>query len=59
MKINSSSTRKILDSIKIGDQIEDHLGNSGKVTDIEILTKKLNNQYYFRLYRSKTILIIK
>jgi hypothetical protein len=59
MKINSRSTRSLLSSIRIGDYIEDELGNSGKVSSIEMITKNLRSQYYFRLVRSKTILIIK
>jgi cell envelope opacity-associated protein A len=59
MKINSTSTSQILSSIKIGDHIEDNRGNSGKVTGIEIFSKNFGHQYYFRLGKSKTILIIK
>jgi uncharacterized protein YuzE len=59
MQITRHSSSQILNAIKIGDQIEDNLGNQGKVIDIEILTKKVGIQYYFRLYKQKTILIIK
>jgi hypothetical protein len=59
MKINSRSTRALLSSIRIGDQIEDDRGNSGKVSDIEMFTKHSCSEYYFRLKKAKTILIIK
>jgi uncharacterized protein YuzE len=59
MQITRHSSSQILNAIKIGDQIEDNLGNQGKVIDIEILTKKVGIQYYFRLHKQKTILIIK
>ncbi len=59
MQINRHSSSRILNAIKIGDQIEDNLGNQGKVIDIEILKKNLGVQYYFRLHKKKTILIMK
>ncbi|MNK50529.1 hypothetical protein D3C87_694070 [compost metagenome] len=47
-----------LDSIKIGDFLADEYGKSGKVCDIEIINRKGECHYYFKLLKSGTILII-
>ncbi len=47
-----------LESIKIGDFLADEYGKSGKVCDIEIINRKGECHYYFKLLKSGTILII-
>ena len=59
MQITRHSSSQILNAIKIGDHIEDNYGNQGRVIEIEVLTKNIGIQYYFRLHKKKTILIIK
>jgi len=47
-----------LDNIKIGDLLSDEYGKSGKVCEIEKIMRYGEYQYYFKLSRSGTILII-
>ncbi|MGM9478203.1 hypothetical protein ACS5PU_17385 [Pedobacter sp. GSP4] len=47
-----------LDSIKIGDMLSDEYGKSGKVCGIEKINRFGEVQYYFKLLKSGTILII-
>jgi len=47
-----------LDSIKIGDLLADEYGKSGKVCEIEKVNRHGEFHYYFKLFKSGTILII-
>ncbi len=47
-----------LDSIKCGERILDENGRSGIVEEIEVLRYKGETQYYYRLKKNITILII-
>nr|WP_199157951.1 hypothetical protein [Pedobacter sp. ASV2] len=47
-----------LDSIKCGEKIFDESGKSGIVEDIEVLRFRGEVQYYYRLKKNGTILII-
>ncbi|WP_316807824.1 hypothetical protein [Pedobacter agri] len=47
-----------LDSIRIGDFIADEFGKSGKVLNIEKVSRHKQSYYYFYLNKSKTIMFI-
>lgn len=47
-----------LDKIKIGDFLSDEYGKSGKVCEIEKIRRHGEYHYYFKLFKSGTILII-
>lgn len=59
MIIKHSSSIKDLESIKIGDKVQDEYGKTGYVEEIEVLKHRASHQYYFRLKNSGTILILK
>jgi len=57
-KINQLSSVSELNAIKVGDSIQDGLGNQGKVRNIEVLRCRGERQYYFRIKGGNTILVI-
>lgn len=58
-KITKNSSEEELNNVKEGDNIEDDTGKHGEVTQIEILNRKHEKQYYYKLKNDKTILVIK
>jgi len=48
----------LLDNIKVGDLLSDEYGKSGKVCEIEKVYRHGEFHYYFKLFKSGTILII-
>lgn len=48
----------LLDNIKVGDLLSDEYGKSGKVSGIEKINRHGEFHYYFKLFKSGTILII-
>lgn len=58
-KLTKNSSREELESVKEGDNIKDDTGKQGEVTKIEILKRRLEKQYYYKLKNDGTILVIK
>ncbi|MFW0717823.1 hypothetical protein [Pedobacter sp. N23S346] len=58
-KLNKKSSIQQLDDVKQGDLIKDDTGKTGEVENIEILNRKKETQYYYKLKDDGTILIIK
>ena len=58
-KLNKKSSAQQLDDVKQGDLIKDDTGKAGEVENIEILNRKKETQYYYKLKHDGTILVIK
>ena len=58
-RLNKKSSIQQLDDVKQGDLIKDDTGKAGEVENIEVLTRKVETQYYYKLKDNGTILIIK
>ncbi|WP_316826124.1 hypothetical protein [Pedobacter miscanthi] len=58
-KLTKNSSKEELESIRKGDTIKDDTGKEGEVTQIEILTRRQEKQYYYKLKNDGTILVIK
>lgn len=58
-KLNKKSSIQQLNDVKQGDLIKDDTGKTGEVENIEILNRKKETQYYYKLKDDGTILIIK
>lgn len=58
-RLNKKSSIQQLDDVKQGDLIKDDTGKAGEVENIEVLTRKVETQYYYKLKDDGTILIIK
>ncbi|MGM9478914.1 hypothetical protein ACS5PU_20995 [Pedobacter sp. GSP4] len=58
-KLTKNSSEKELDNVKEGDNIQDDTGKQGEVSRIEILRRKREKQYYYKLKNDGTILVIK
>lgn len=58
-KLGKNSSDKDLENVKEGDAIKDDTGKQGEVEDIEILKRKHEKQYYYKLKNDGTILILK
>jgi DNA-directed RNA polymerase subunit H (RpoH/RPB5) len=54
----SAINTNFLDNIKVGDLLSDEYGKSGKVCEIEKISRHGEFHYYFKLLKSGTILII-
>ena len=57
--VNKKSSSKDLDEVKEGDIIKDDTGKKGEVENIEILNRKKETQYYYKIKNDGTILVIK
>lgn len=57
--INKKSSSKELNEVKEGDIIKDDTGKKGEVEDIEVLNRKKETQYYYKIKNDGTILVIK
>ena len=57
--VNKKTSTKDLDEVKEGDLIKDDTGKTGEVEDIEILNRKKETQYYYKIKNDGTILVIK
>ncbi|AZI27583.1 MAG: hypothetical protein EOO44_18640 [Flavobacterium sp.] len=57
--VNKKSSTKELNEVKEGDIIKDDTGKKGEVADIEILNRKKETQYYYKIKNDGTILVIK
>ena len=58
-KINKNSSANELEAVKEGDVIRDDTGKQGIVSNIEVLERKKEKQYYYKLKNDGTILVIK
>ena len=58
-KLTRNSSEKELDNVKEGDNIQDDTGKQGEVAHIEILKRRIEKQYYYKLKNDGTILVIK
>jgi hypothetical protein len=59
MKIVKNMRFEVLDSIKLGDHLEDRFGNAGKVIGIDKVYFKKEVHFYFKIKQTKkTILCI-
>jgi len=58
-KIDKNTSKNDLEAIKKGDEIKDDTGKQGKVSEIEILDRPKEKQYYYKLKNDGTILVIK
>jgi len=58
-KLTKNSSKEDLESVKTGDTIKDDTGKQGVVTAVEILSRKFEKQYYYKLKNDGTILVIK
>ena len=57
--VNKKTSSKVLDDVKEGDLIRDDTGKKGEVEQIEILDRKKEKQYYYKIKDDGTILVIK
>ncbi|KQN35239.1 hypothetical protein OQZ33_20700 [Pedobacter sp. MC2016-05] len=57
--VNKKTSSKVLDDVKEGDLIKDDTGKKGEVEQIEILDRKKEKQYYYKIKDDGTILVIK
>ena len=57
--VNKKTSSKVLDDVKEGDLIKDDTGKKGEVEQIEILNRKKEKQYYYKIKDDGTILVIK
>lgn len=57
--VNKKKSSKVLDDVKEGDLIKDDTGKKGEVEQIEILNRKKEKQYYYKIKDDGTILVIK
>ncbi|GAA4201657.1 hypothetical protein GCM10022289_15410 [Pedobacter jeongneungensis] len=58
-QLTKNSSKEELESIRKGDTIRDDTGKQGEVDKIEILTRRQEKQYYYKLKNDGTILVIK
>lgn len=58
-KIGKKSSIQQLEEVKQGDLIKDDTGKLGEVETVEILNRKTETQYYYKLKDDGTILVIK
>ncbi|MBC6112581.1 hypothetical protein ACFOG5_23805 [Pedobacter fastidiosus] len=58
-KLGKNSSNKDLENVKEGDAIKDDTGKQGEVEVVEILKRKHESQYYYKLKDDGTILVIK
>ncbi|QPH40718.1 hypothetical protein [Pedobacter endophyticus] len=58
-KVTKTTSRKELENVKEGDEIEDDTGKQGEVSNIEILQRRSEKQFYYKLKHDGTILVIK
>ena len=58
-KLTKTSSRQELENVKEGDQIKDDTGKQGEVSNIEILQRNNEKQFYYKLKKDGTILVIK
>ncbi|MGN7985866.1 hypothetical protein ACTJKC_00920 [Pedobacter sp. 22226] len=58
-QLTKNSSKEELESIRKGDTIRDDTGKQGEVDQIEILTRRQEKQYYYKLKNDGTILVIK
>lgn len=58
-KLGKNSSNKDLENVKEGDAIKDDTGKQGEVEVVEILKRKYESQYYYKLKDDGTILVIK
>lgn len=58
-KLNKKSSIQQLDDVKQGDLIKDDTGKTGEVENIDVLNRKEETQYYYKLKDDGTILVIK
>jgi len=58
-KLNKNSSKEDLENIKTGDTVKDDTGKQGEVANIEILNRRFEKQYYYKLKNDGTILVIK
>ncbi|WP_316798225.1 hypothetical protein [Pedobacter frigidisoli] len=58
-KLTKRSSTQDLESVKAGDKIADDTGKKGEVSNIEVLERKTEKQYYYKLKGDGTILVIK
>jgi len=57
--VNHTTSRKTLDSIKLGDQISDGAFIRGIVIEIEVFQKNHSTFFYFRIKNGKLLMAIK
>ncbi|KQM76287.1 hypothetical protein ASE74_19745 [Pedobacter sp. Leaf216] len=58
-KLTKNSSEEDLENVKAGDTIKDDTGKQGEVAAVEILNRKSEKQYYYKLKNDGTILVIK
>jgi len=58
-KLTKNSSKEDLENIKTGDTVKDDTGKQGEVANIEILNRRFEKQYYYKLKNDGTILVIK
>jgi len=58
-RLTKKSSIQQLDDVKQGDLIKDDTGKAGEVENIEVINRKVETQYYYKLKDDGTILIIK
>lgn len=58
-KLTKRSSIQELENVKAGDKVADDTGKKGEVSNIEVLERKTEKQYYYKLKGDGTILVIK
>lgn len=57
--VNKKSSSQLLDEVKPGDIIKDDTGKVGEVVAIEVVKRKKETQYYYKIKDDGTVLVIK
>ncbi|NTD99192.1 hypothetical protein G6M26_47765 [Agrobacterium tumefaciens] len=57
--INKKSSTQQLEEVKQGDIIKDETGKIGEVENIEVISRKNETQYYYKIKNDGTVLVIK
>ncbi|KLT67343.1 hypothetical protein [Pedobacter sp. BMA] len=58
-KLTKKTSTQELEEVKKGDKIADDTGKKGEVSAIEVLQKREEKQFYYKLKGDGTILVIK
>ncbi|GGE46466.1 hypothetical protein EV200_104355 [Pedobacter psychrotolerans] len=59
INVNKKSSTQQLDEVKQGDIIKDETGKIGEVENIEVISRKNETQYYYKIKNDGTVLVIK
>ncbi|WP_029288674.1 hypothetical protein [Pedobacter sp. R20-19] len=58
-KVNKRSSMQQLNEVEQGDIIKDETGKTGEVESIEVINRKKETQYYYKIKDDGTVLVIK